>query len=101
MDWINVARGTFKAINKFSGADDDSSRKKSTELNRELPKTSSVFLGEREIFDNFVSSNAKKPLGECKEELLDLINSFIEKAYSLGGKDMREGLIDEVRKAGY
>ena len=101
MDWIDVARGTFKVINKFSGADEYSPKNKYSEFNREPPKTSTVFLRERKIFDDFVSSNAKRNLGDCKEELLVLINSFVEKAYSLGGEDMREGLIDEVKKAGY
>lgn len=101
MGWEDVARGTLKVINKFSGADDYSSKKECSESYKNPKKTSPEFHNERDIFDDFINSNAHRPLGECKEELLLLINSFIKKSYSMGGQNMREGLIQEFNKAGY
>lgn len=101
MGWGDIARGTLKVINTMSGHEADSARRNSYKSNQENNQTSSVLRKEREMFDDFISSNADRPLIECKDDLRILINKFIEKAYKLGGSDMRDGLIDEVDRAGY
>lgn len=98
---LGVVRILLKRGINSSVSDVSPSRDERTQSAQKPPGTSPVFRQERAIFDEFVSSNAERPLGECKDELLVLINSCVKKAYYTGGEDMREGLIEEVRRAGY
>jgi hypothetical protein len=55
----------------------------------------------RSAFDAFVSKNSARTVGECKEALRDLINQSIKAGFEVGGEEMREGLMDELRRNGY
>ena len=64
-------------------------------------ETSPSMRKERAMFDEFIKLNAQRSLEDCSDELLDLINKFVEKAYYTGGEEMREGLMEELRRNGY
>ena len=64
-------------------------------------ETSPSMRKERAMFDDFIKLNAQRSLEDCSDELLDLINKFVEKAYYTGGEKMREGLMEELRRNGY
>ncbi|MCF8825485.1 hypothetical protein KIP45_05150 [Xanthomonas campestris pv. raphani] len=47
---------------------------------------------ERAKIDAYFAANASKHLGECKEDLLALMQIVVTKAYEEGGEEMLEGI---------
>ena len=55
----------------------------------------------RQDFEAFVAKNSSRTVEECKEGLRELMNQSIKTGFEVGGEEMREGLMDELRRKGY
>ena len=48
----------------------------------------------RATLDNYIAANADRPLGDCHEELLDIMNMAVKRGFDIGAIETKEGMIE-------
>jgi len=94
MSFAKLIGGVAFEIAKTALTNGAAPSKPSTEpsTSNQQPTTTWWLREERAQIDAYFAANASTPLGECKEDLLTLMQMVVTKAYEEGAEEMLEGI---------